>query len=144
MVPVTTAPAPGPSAVALSADAAICGAALQCCESTRHAARAAARREGIDPRDPRYDPRRDPRYDDRYDPYGYGDPRDDPRVRRATEHLVAGCQQLRSPDEAHAARCAQQIESIRRALRAAGAPVPSSCHVPELPATMPTSLPTQR
>jgi hypothetical protein len=123
--PLATVPTPPPSA-ALSADVVVCAAALHCCESTAHAARTTARREGIDPR---YDPRRDARYDAR-DDY-------DPRIRRAVSRLVSGCRALRNPDAAHASRCAQQIESIRRAFREIGAPVPSTCRVPELPAAMP-------
>ncbi len=136
MVPVTSVPAPSPSEIALSADAAVCGAALHCCEATAHAARTVARREGYDPRD---DPRRDPRFDPSYG--GYGDPREDPRVRRVASRLVSGCQQLREPDAAHARRCAEQIETIRRTLREVGAPIPSSCHVPDLSAvpTLPSA-----
>jgi hypothetical protein len=132
-VPGTTTPTPDPSTAPLSADAVVCAAALRCCESTSHAVRTAARREGFDPRD---DPRRDPRYDPRYDP-GYGDPREDPRIRRAVSRLVSGCRELRSPDEAHASRCARQIESIRQAFREAGATAPSSCHMPDLSGATP-------
>lgn len=129
MVPITSVPAPSPSQIALSEDAAVCGAALHCCEATAHEARTAARREGYDPRDDR---RRDPRFDPDYSGYGgYGDPRDDPRVRRVSSRLVSGCQQLREPGAAHATRCAEQIETIRRTLREVGAPIPSSCHVPD-------------
>ncbi len=126
------------SAAAARADATVCAAALRCCDAVSHSVRGAARREGVDLRDRRYDPRRTPDQD-RYDPgYGYGDPRDDPRVRRAASRLISGCQALRHPDQAHAERCGRQIEAIRHALREAGAPIPSACRVPET-TTAPTT-----
>lgn len=121
----------------MSADAVVCTAALHCCEATERSVRSAARREGIDSRDPRYDPRRAPRYGDEY---GYDDPRDDPRIRRAVSHLVQGCRQLQNPDEAHAAQCARQIESIRHAIHEAGARVPATCRVPDMPTAAPTGV----
>ena len=129
MRPVATDPA---LAAAAARDLAVCGAALRCCESAAREARMASRMEGLDPRfDPRRDPRFDPRRDPRYDPRA--DPRRDPRL-RAPRRLASRCRELRSGETpAVADECADQIEGMRRAFRYLGAPIPSSCRVPDEP-----------
>jgi hypothetical protein len=130
MVPTTTVPtAPSPSAVALAADAAVCEAALRCCESAAREARMAARMEGIDPR---FDPRGrlGGKFDDEIEGARHSAP----------ARLAEGCRELRSGEAAHADRCASQIQQLRRAFREAHAPVPSSCHVPDTSAIDPSAL----
>ena len=106
MVPTTAVPTPSPSAVALAADAAVCEAALHCCEAAAREARMAARMEGIDPR---FDPRG--RLGGKFD-----EPIDEAR-HSAPARLAQGCRELRSGEAAHADRCASQIDQLRRAFR---------------------------